>query len=83
MFVLCVCAVCEDMRQNAVSEEEKVLAMTSFQQHIENAQEECSFYKCTAKEKYDIFHSNGHIPECSYEVSFSVFSSYVKMPLHI
>ena len=41
-----VCAVCEDMRQNvqsAVTEEEKVLAMGSFQQHIENTQDEHSF----------------------------------------
>ena len=60
MFVLCVCAVCEDMRQNAVSEEEKVLAMTGFQQHIENAQEERSFYKCTAK-VYLVTFQNAHM----------------------
>ena len=52
-----VCAVCEEMRQNAQSSitEEKVLVMTKFKQ-IKSAQDECGFYKSviiSAKEEYD------------------------------
>lgn len=66
-----VCAVCKDMRQNvqsAISEEEKVLAMANFKQHIDNALNERSFYKSitiATKEEYDVFHNNGCISECS------------------
>jgi hypothetical protein len=75
-----VCAVCEDMRQNvqcAVTEEEKVSAMTSFQQHIESAQNERTYYKSitvAAKEEYDVFRTNGQIAECSYKRCLSACS---------
>lgn len=67
-----VCAVCEDMSQSvqsAIIESEKVLAMATFQQHIENVKDERSFYKTmtiAAKEEYDVFRSNDHISEYSY-----------------
>ena len=68
-----VCAVCEDMRQNvqsALTEEEKISRTTEFKLHIENAQDERSFYKLTtihAKKEYDTFRENGCINETSYE----------------